>query len=44
MVLHNSAFPAFAYTKQTVLSFMEFKKGIKIAEFPIDFEKILTVH
>lgn len=42
-MVYNSAFLIFAYTKQVVHCPTEFRKGIKVAEFPIDFEKILAV-
>lgn len=43
VMLYNSAFLIFAYTKQVAHCLMEFRKGIKVSEFPIDFEKILAV-
>lgn len=43
VMLYNSAFLIFAYTKQVAHRPTEFRKGIKVSEFPVDFEKILAV-
>lgn len=43
VMLYNSAFLIFAYTGQVAYRPMEFIKRIKVAEFLIDFEKILAV-
>lgn len=42
-MLCNSAFLVFAYTKQVAHGPVEFKKRIAVAEFPVDFQKILAV-